>query len=122
VTNNKAAEQMKKDGVKSLSTYLSCLLYLRQEARRDGLDAIANVLGTALNSIGNWLDTGKAPVRSEDMVDSQFCHTMEFLFRWMVLPLSEQRSVLQEINKFEEGLTMERAARQLRRVSKKTAN
>jgi hypothetical protein len=56
------------------------------------------------------------------MVDSQFCHTMEFLFRWMVLPLSEQRSVLQEINKFEDGLTMERAARQLRRVSKKTAN
>jgi hypothetical protein len=56
--------------VNAMQTYMTSLLYLRQEARRDGLDAVADILWRALAAIEAWLDSGQAPVGSGDILDA----------------------------------------------------
>jgi hypothetical protein len=52
VTVNKTAPQkVKRDGVNAVQTFLTSLLYLRQEAQRDGLEPVAEILWNALAAI-----------------------------------------------------------------------
>jgi hypothetical protein len=109
--------------VNALQTYLTSLLYLRQEAKRDGLDVVAAILWEALGAIENWLDTGEAPVSSHDVLDSPLCHSLDFLLNWVALSPARQQQVAQDIARYEVKTTTDKAApRLLARVSKKRAN
>ena len=124
MTVSKAGQQRtKQDGVNTLQTYLTSLLYLRQEAKRDGLDVVAEIMWNALAAIEAWLDTGKAPVSSLDVLDSPLCHSLDFLLKWLALPPSRQRKVVQDLARYEAGPSSDEAVPQPRqRASKKIAN
>jgi len=124
VTVSKAGRQRtKQDGVNALQTYLTSLLYLRQEAKRDGLDVVAEIMWNALAAIEAWLDTGKAPVSSLDVLDSPLCHSLDFLLKWMALPPARQRQITQDLARYEVGISAgEAVPRSWPRASKKIAN
>jgi hypothetical protein len=124
VTASKAkAQEAKGDSARALQTYLTSLLYLRQEAKRDGLDAVADIMRNALAAIEAWLDTGKASVNSHDVLDSPLCHSLDFLLKWLALPPDRQREVAQDIARYEaEASAAEAVPRARRRVSRAIAN
>jgi hypothetical protein len=124
VTVSKAGpRKAKQDGLDALQTYLTSLLYLRQEAKRDGLDAVAEIIWDALAAIEEWLDTGKAPVKSSDVLDSPLCHSLDFLLQWMALPQTRQKQVARDIARYERGISAgEDVPRLRRRASKTTVN
>jgi hypothetical protein len=109
-------------GANALQTYLTSLLYLRQEARREGLDAIAGIMWDALAAREKWLDTGKAPAHSRELLDSPLCHSLDFLVKWLALPPDRRRQVAQDIARYEVGLGVEAAPRSRPRASKRIAN
>jgi hypothetical protein len=111
------------EAANALQTYLTSLLYLRQEARRDGLDVVADIMWEALATIEAWLDTGSAPARSHEILDSPLCHSLDFLLKWLALPPGSQREVAQHIARYEGDTGASPAVpRSQRRVSKVTAN
>jgi hypothetical protein len=124
VTASKAkAQEAKGDSARALQTYLTSLLYLRQEAKRDGLDAVADIMRNALAAIEAWLDTGKASISSHDVLDSPLCHSLDFLLKWLALPPERQREVAQDIARYEaEASAAEAVPRARRRVSRAIAN
>jgi hypothetical protein len=124
MTVSKAKPQKtKQDGINDLQSYLTSLLYLRQEAKRDGLDVVAEIMWNALVAIEKWLDTGKAPVNSRDVLDSPLCHSLDFLINWLALPPARQRQAVQDIARFDVGISASEAVPQPRPgASKKIAN
>jgi hypothetical protein len=90
-----------------LQAYLTSLAYLRQEAKRDGLDAVAEIMWDALAAIEAWLDTGKAPLDSRAALNSSLCYSLEFLIKWLALPPDRQRDVARDIAQYEAGLSAE---------------
>ena len=115
-------QETKHGGGDALQAYLTSLAYLRQEAQRDGLDAVAEIMWDALAAIGAWLDTGKAPLDSRAALSSSLCHSLEFLVKWLALPPDRQRQVARDIASYEAGLGGEAAPPPRPRASKKTAN
>ncbi len=103
-----------------MQAYVTSLLYLRQEAKRDGLETIADIMWNALAAIETWLDTGKAPVNSRDVLDSPLCHSLEFLLKWLAMPPSRQRQVARDIARYEVGISSSEAGPRLRRRASKT--
>jgi hypothetical protein len=123
VTQSKArAQEAKHGGAEALQTYLTSLLYLRQEAKRDGLEPIAAIMWDALAALEAWLDTGEAPARSRDVLDSPLCHSLDFLIKWLALPPARQRQVAQDIARYEDGLSAEAVPRSRPRASKRIAS
>jgi hypothetical protein len=124
VTVSKTAPQkLKRDGVNAMQTYLTSLMYLRQEAQRDGLEPVAEILWNALAAIEQWLDTGKAPVKSSDILDSPLCHSLEFLMKWTALPPATQRQVAKDIDRYEAVAGVgESVSRPRRLANRKTVN
>jgi hypothetical protein len=114
-------QQAKHGGGEALQAYLTSLAYLRQEAKRDGLDAVADIMWDALAAIGAWLDTGKAPLDSRAALNSSLCHSLEFLIKWLALPPDRQRQVANDIARYEEGLDGEAAVPSKPRASKEKA-
>jgi hypothetical protein len=112
----------KHDGANSLQSYVTSLAYLRQEAQRDGLDVVAEIMWDALAAIEAWLDSGKAPVSSRDVVDSTLCHSLDFLLKWLALPPARQHRVAQDIARYEGGLSAEAVPRSRSRASKRIAS
>ena len=107
-------------GASEMRTYLASLAYLRQEAERDGLDVVATILLEALAALERWLDSGTAPVESQDMLDASLCHALSFLLKWLALPQTKQRKVAEVIASYEvESVAIKTAPR--RRVSKRTS-
>lgn len=122
MTVSKAKPQEEKHGgADALQAYLTSLAYLRQEAQRDGLDAVADIMWDALAAIGAWLDTGKAPLDSRTALNSSLCHSLEFLIRWLALPPDRQRQVAHDISRYEVGLEVEAAPRARLRTSREKA-
>jgi hypothetical protein len=122
VTVSKAKPQeAKHGGADALQSYLTSLAYLRQEAQRDGLDAVADIMWDALAAIGAWLDTGKAPLDSRAALNSSLCHSLEFLIKWLALPPHRQRQVARDIAMYEEGPDGEATPRLRPRASKEKA-
>jgi hypothetical protein len=94
MTVSKAPPHETKDRrANALRTHLASLAYLREEAKRDGLEALAGIISEALAAIAAWLDTGKAPARSPDVLDLSLCHALEFLLLWLALSPDRQRHV-----------------------------
>ena len=124
MTVSKAKQvEAKCDSARALQTYLASLLYLRQEAKRDGLDAVAEIMWNALAAIEAWLDTGKAAVNGSDVLDSPLCHSLDFLLKWLALPPDRQREVAQDIARYEaEASAADAVPRARRRVSRAIAN
>jgi hypothetical protein len=120
---SKATPQEAKDGrANALRTHLASLAYLREEAKRDGLEALAKIISEALAAIDTWLDSGKAPARSPDVLDLSLCHALEFLLMWLALPPDRQHHVVQNIARYEaEASAGETALRPRPRANKKTA-
>jgi hypothetical protein len=109
--------------VNALQTYLTSLLYLRQEAKRDGLPVVARIMWQALAEIEEWLDTGKAPVSVHEILDSPLCRSLDFLLRWMALSPAKQQEVAQNIARYElETNAGDAMLRSRSRVSRKTIN
>jgi hypothetical protein len=79
--------------VSALQTYLTSLLYLREEAKRDGLEPIADILWNAIAAVEAWLDSGESPVNSREVLDSPLCHSLDFLLKWLALSPAKQRQV-----------------------------
>jgi hypothetical protein len=106
----------------TLQAYLASLLYLRQEAERDGLDAVASIMWNALAAVERWLDSGAVPLATEDMLDVPLCHALDFLFKWRTLPQARQQKVAQVIADYELEVTADAAVTpRPARVSRKTA-
>ena len=105
----------------SLQAYTTSLLYLRQEAKRDGLEAVAGIMWNALAAIEDWLNTGQAPVDSRDLLDSSLCHSLDFMLKWLELPLARRLEVARDIARYEAGPSAALSPSR-RRVSKLTAN
>jgi hypothetical protein len=123
VTPGKARPQEAKHGwAEALQTYLTSLLYLRQEAKRDGLEPIAAIMWDALAALEAWLDTGEAPARSRDVLDSSLCHALDFLLKWLALPPARQRQVARDIGRYEDELSTEAVPRVRSRASKRIAS
>jgi hypothetical protein len=74
-----------------LQAYVTSLLYLRQEALRDGLEPIAAILWNTLAAVEAWLESPESPIASHDIIDSSFCHSLDFLLKWTMLPAAKQR-------------------------------
>lgn len=107
----------------ALQTYLTSLLFLRQEAKREGLHVVAGIMWEALATIEAWLDTGSAPAHSHEVLDSSFCHSLDFLLKWLSLPPGRQREVAQDIARYEREAGASHAVpHSQRRVSKATTN
>lgn len=108
--------------LEAVQTYMTSLLYLRQEAKRDGLEVVADIMWNALAGLEKWLDSGQAPVGSRDILDLPLCRSLEFLFNWMALPPDKQKQVIREIARYEvsQGADAARPGER-RRVSKKIA-
>jgi hypothetical protein len=115
------AQEVKHGGGTALQSYLTSLLYLREEAKRDGLDAVAGIMWDALAAIERWLETGNAPARSRDVLDSSLCHGLDFLLKWLALPPDRQRQVARDIGRYEGGLSAEAVPRSRPRASKRIA-
>ena len=113
-----------KDGIPSaVQNYLASLAYLRAEAKRDGLDAIAEIIWEALAAIETWLDTGNTSATSSRVLDSSLCHSLEFLLKWLSLPPDGQRHIAQNIARYEaEPIASETLPRSRHRVSKTMAD
>jgi hypothetical protein len=94
-------QDAKHGGGAPLQTYLASLLYLRQEAKREGLDAVAEIMWNALAAMEEWLNSGNAPVDSREILDSPLCHSLDFLLQWLVLSPARQRQVVQHIARYE---------------------
>ena len=110
------------DAVSTVRAYMTSLLYLRQEARRDGLEVVADILWDALAGIEKWLDSGQGPVGSGDILDLPLCRSLDFLFVWMALPRDKRKQVVREIARYEMSQEVKRAgAKSRRRISKTTA-
>jgi hypothetical protein len=108
--------------VDAVQAYMTSLIYLREEARRDGLEAVADILWNALASIEKWLESWQAPLGSHDILDLPLCRSLEFLFNWMALPQHKQKEVVQEIARYEVTQAASVAGPPVRRrVSKKIA-
>ena len=102
---------------------MTSLLYLREEAERDGLQAVAKIMWEALAAMERWLDSGQAPVGSHDILDSPLCHSLDFLLKWLSLPAESQRRVARNIADYETDFGPDTAMpRPRRRLSKKTAS
>jgi hypothetical protein len=124
VTASKATRpQEKHGGGGALQSYLTSLIYLRQEAKRDGLDAIADIMWGAVAAIERWLDTGTAPAHSPEVLNSSLCHSLDFLLHWRALPPARQREVARDIARYEEEISTDVALPVPRqKASRKTAN
>lgn len=133
MTVNKAKRQeAKDDSVRTLKTYLASLIYLRQEAirdgldveaMRDGLDVVAKIMWNAIAAIEAWLRTGKESVDSSEILDSPLCHSLDFLLKWLALPPDRRRQVAQDIAQYETGTSSGEVVPCSRlRASKKIAN
>jgi hypothetical protein len=124
VTAGKAKLQAtNRDAVSAMQAYITSLLYLRQEARRDGLEVVADIMWNALAAIEKWLDSGQAPVGSGAILDLPLCHSLEFLFTWTALPRDKQKQVVREITRYETSQEVNRAGpRPRRRISKAIAS
>ena len=108
--------------VSAMQAYITSLLYLRQEARRDGLDVVADIMWNALAAMEKWLDSGQAPVGSGDILDLPLCHSLDFLFTWTALPRDKQKQVAREIARYEVSQEVDREGpRSRRRISKTIA-
>jgi hypothetical protein len=105
-----------------LQVYLASLLYLRQEAERDGLAAVAAIMWDALAAIERWLDSGAAGVASQEMLNVPLCHALDFLLKWRALPAARQRRVAQVIACYELEPGGKTAPALRGRVSRKTAS
>jgi hypothetical protein len=106
----------------TLQAYLASLLYLRQEAQRDGLDAVAAIMWDALVALERWLDSGAAGVASQEMLNVPLCHALDFLLKWRALPAARQQKLAQVIADYESEASADAAAVPRRaRVSRKTA-
>jgi hypothetical protein len=88
-------------GAAPLQTYLASLLYLRQEAKREGLDAVAEIMWNALTATEEWLNTGNVPAGGREILDSPLCHSLDFLLKWLVLSPARRRQVAQDIARYE---------------------
>ena len=121
---SKTTPQEAKDGrANALRTHLASLAYLREEAKRDGLEALAKIISEALAAIDTWLDSGKAPARSPDVLDLSLCHALEFLLMWLALPPDRQHHVVQNIARYEaEPIASKTLPGSRRRVSKMMAD
>lgn len=98
-------------------------MYLRQEATRDGLEPVANIIWHALTDVEAWLETGDAPVSSRDIIDGPLCQSLDFLFTWLSLQPERQQEIAREIAKYETpGIGKVAVPRLNRKLSKKKAN
>lgn len=79
MTTSAARCPANRDGLNAVQTYVTSILYLREEARHDGFDAVADILWNALTAIETWLETGQGPVGSGDILDKPLCQSLEFL-------------------------------------------
>jgi hypothetical protein len=86
-------ETASRSHVAKLQAYVTSLLYLRQEAQRDGLEPIAAILWNALAAVEAWLETPESPIASHELIDSSFCHSLDFLLKWTMLPAAKQRAL-----------------------------
>jgi hypothetical protein len=117
------AQKAKQDSVSAVQAYLTSLLYRRQEAQRDGLEPVAEILWSALAAIEEWLDTGEAPVNSREVLDSPLCHTLDFLLKWLAQPQARRQQIAQDIERYEVETGDEGAVRESRpRANKKIAS
>lgn len=115
-----AAAETSEAAASALQSYLTSLLYLREEARRDGLHVVAGIMWEALAAIQAWLDTADAPVHHPAVLDSSLCHSLDFLLKWLALPSPGRRRVAQEIARYEERIETGDAVRRPRpRISRK---
>jgi hypothetical protein len=124
VTMSKAApREANKTAADALQAYLTSLLYLREEARREGLDVVAGIMWDALAAIEAWLDSGNAPAHHPDVLNSSLCHSLNFLIKWLALPPASKRKVAQEITRYEDHIGAGQAVTRPRpRASRKLAN
>jgi hypothetical protein len=89
--------------VAKLQAYVTSLLYLRQEAQRDGLEPIAAILWNALAAVEAWLETPESPITSQEIINSSFCHSLDFLLKWTMLPPAKQRALAGFLAEHEEA-------------------
>ena len=94
-------EEAKKTRITALQGYITSLLYLREEATRDGLTPVADILQKALASIEAWIDSRESPVNSASVLDSSLCHSLDFLLKWLALPPDKQRQVARALSHHE---------------------
>jgi hypothetical protein len=123
VKAGRAQAEAPRGDTRTLQTYLASLLFLRQEAEREGLDAVALIMWDALAAIERWLDSGAAGVASQDMLDASLCHALDFLLKWLALPPARQQKVAEVISDYELEVSAVGAAVPKRaRVSRRTAS
>jgi|SRR5580658_9792646 hypothetical protein len=88
-------------GATPLQTYLASLLYLRQEAKREGLDEVAEIMWNALTAMEEWLNTGNVPAGNREILDSPLCHSLDFLLKWLVLSPARRWQIAHDIARYE---------------------
>jgi hypothetical protein len=116
-----SAEDAPRSRVAVLQTYLASLLYLREEARRDGLEPLANIIWNAIAAVETWLDSGESGVNSREVLDSPLCHSLDFLLKWLALPPAKQREVTGLIASQNGVPPAGLSSRPVARLSKRTA-
>lgn len=121
-TSKAARRKVNGGGQNALQSYLASLLYLREEARRDGLPVVAGIMWEALAAIEAWLDSGKTPAHHPDVLNSSLCHSLDFMLKWLALPPATKRKVALELARYEDGGADNDAPGLRPRVSTRIAN
>jgi hypothetical protein len=101
MTRKRLPEKERRARITALQGYITSLLYLREEATRDGLHPVADILQRALASIEAWIDSRESQVDSAALLDSSLCHSLDFLLKWLALPPDKQRQVARTLSQHE---------------------
>jgi hypothetical protein len=85
----------------ALQSYLISLAYLHQEAKRDRLEPVAQIMWNAMAAIETWLDTRESPVSSRAIMDSSLCNGLDFILKWLSLRPDQRRLVASLVARYE---------------------
>lgn len=110
-----AARTITADKVRAVQSYATSLLYLNQEAERDGLPEIAAIMATALSHLGGQMNA--MSLRTEVVLDSSLCDALMFLHGFLALPPVLRKEVTRQIVRYERQVEKPSP----RRVSRKLA-
>jgi hypothetical protein len=105
---------------RALQAYVTSLLYLREEAMRDGLQPVADILQRALAAIEAWLDSQESPAETASVLDSSLCQSLDFLLQWLALPSGKRREVIRALSSRESDKPDKKAAKGSAAVSRRT--
>ena len=115
-TAQKAARSVPDNEKRQIQSYMTNLLFLSQEAERDGLTWIAKICENALSLL--TAQASKKAIPATELLDASLCEALRFLVTFLSMPSGPRKEIVRHISRYEEETA---AAPMPRRVRKRSA-